>query len=56
LRQEQAEADFISLPGWASWTAEEAASYIETNVTDLASTKTVLTSMARAIIYLRDWR
>ena len=43
-----------SMPGWATWTAEEAVAYIDKNVTDLASAKTVQKAMAKVIIYLRD--
>ena len=43
-----------SLPGWATWSADEAVAYIDQNVTDLASAKTVQKAMAKAIIYLRD--
>lgn len=51
---EQAATDFEGLPGLATWTAREAADDIEENVTDLASAKTALKRMARAIVYLRD--
>jgi hypothetical protein len=51
---EDAKDAFDDLPGWASWTGQEAAAWIDTNVTDLASAKTVLQNMARAIMYLRD--
>ena len=43
-----------NMPGWADWTAAEAESWINTNVTDLASAKTALKAMAKAIVYLRD--
>jgi hypothetical protein len=43
-----------SLPGWATWTAVEAEAWIETNVTSLATAKTALGAMAKALIYLRD--
>jgi hypothetical protein len=46
--------DYSNLPGWATWTGQEAADWIDTNVTDLASAKVVLESMAKAIIYIRD--
>ena len=46
--------DFSSMPDWATWTAQEASDYIETNVTDLASAKVVLQKLAMAVIYLRD--
>lgn len=49
-----AEADFANLPGWASWTGDEAAAWIDTNVNDLASAKVALQAMAKAIMYLRD--
>jgi hypothetical protein len=56
LPDERAADEFAALPGWATWTADEAAQWIADNVTDLASAKVVLTAMARAIIALRDWR
>ena len=56
LPNEAAKAGFDNLPGWASWTASEAAQWIVENVTDLASAKVALTTMAKAIVYLRDWR
>lgn len=52
--QEQAANDLGNLPGWATWTTEEANSWIKNNVTDLNSAKTILIGMAKAIIYLRD--
>lgn len=51
---EQAADDFEALPGWATWTGQEAADWIDANVVDLASAKTALTRMAQAIVYLRD--
>ena len=56
LPDERAADEFVALPGWATWTGEQAAAWIEENVTDLVSAKTVLTAMARAIVALRDWR
>ena len=56
LPDERAADDFASLPGWAAWTADEAATWIEENVTDLPSAKVALVAMARAIVALRDWR
>jgi len=41
--------------GWATWTADQAEAWINTNVTDLAGAKTALKAMARAIIFLRDY-
>lgn len=46
--------DFASLPGWATWTGQEAADWVDTNVTDPASAKVALMAMARAIMYLRN--
>lgn len=51
---DQAKDDFENLPGWATRTPAEAEAWIETNVTDLTSAKTVLKAMAKAILYLRD--
>ena len=45
---------FASLPGFASWTAQEAAEWIEANVIDIETAKSALARMARAIVYLRD--
>lgn len=50
----QAFSDFENFPNWATWTPAEAASWISTNVVDLASAKVALTQMAKAIIHLRD--
>jgi hypothetical protein len=50
----QAKTDFRALPGWATWTGAEASDWIDTNVTDLASAKTALVAMAKAIVFLRD--
>jgi len=49
-----AQADLENLPGWATWSAAEGQNYIDSNVTDLASAKVVLRSMAAAILHLRD--
>lgn len=54
LPRDQGKTDFEALPGWATWTAQEAVDWIETNVTDLASAKTTLQQMARAIVALRN--
>lgn len=54
LPADQGQINLSNLPGWASWSASEAEQFIETNVTDLASAKTVLISMAKAVVYLRD--
>ena len=56
LPDERARDELAALPGWATWTADEAAQWIAESVTDLDSVKTTLTAMARAIVALRDWR
>lgn len=43
-----------NLPGWATWTATEAETWINDNVTDLASAKVALKAMAKMLVYLRD--
>lgn len=43
-----------SLPGWATWSATEAETWIQSNVTDLASAKVALKAMAKMLIFLRD--
>lgn len=54
LPQDDGREGFQNLPGWATWTATEAEAWINANVTDLASAKTALKSMAKAIIHLRN--
>lgn len=54
LPADDGRANFQSLPGWATWTATEAETWITDNVTDLASAKTALKAMAKAIIHLRN--
>lgn len=51
---EGAKDDFENAPGWSTWTAAEAAAWIDANVTDLASAKVAMSGMARAIVRLRD--
>ena len=43
-----------NVPGWAAWGEQQAIDYIDANVTDLASAKTVLVGMARLLVALRD--
>jgi len=54
LPADDGRANFAAMPGWATWTDAEAEAWIETNVTDLASAKTALKAMSRAIVYLRN--
>ena len=52
-------ANFENLPGFATWTAQEANAWIEGNVIDLDTAKVALSRMAQALVYLRDiviWR
>lgn len=53
-REARAETDAANIPGWARWTETEVLDYIDTNVTDLASAKVVLTAMARLLVALRN--
>jgi len=53
-RRANAEPSIRNIPGWATWTAQEAEDWIEVNVTDLASAKQVLKALAKMICYLRD--
>lgn len=43
-----------SIPGWATWDADQAEQWIADNVTDLASVQTALQKMARLVILQRD--
>lgn len=54
LPEDDGRANFAAMPGWATWTDAEAEAWIEANVTDLASAKTALKAMAKAIVYLRN--
>lgn len=42
------------LPGWATWTDEEAEAWVESNVTNLATAKTAIKALARMAVFLRD--
>lgn len=53
-REREARTGMSSLPGWATWTSQEAVDWVEVNVKDLASAKQCLKAMAKAICYLRD--
>lgn len=54
VQREEARDWGTNLPGWATWTAQQAVDYVEANVTDLATAKAALKAMAKAIVYLRD--
>lgn len=43
-----------NLPGWATWSAQQADDWILVNVTNLASAITALRAMVRMLIHLRD--
>ena len=43
-----------AIPNWATWDEADAVAYIETNVTDLASARTVLVALTRMVVALRD--
>jgi len=53
-RVKNAAGEIRNIPGWATWTAQEAVDYIDTEVVNLATAKKVLKNMARMICYLRD--
>lgn len=53
--QAQAKVDMGAVPAWMkTFTAAQAESYIETNVTTLATAKVVLKIMARMLVLMRD--
>lgn len=54
VARQTGESGMDALPGWATFTAAEAEQWIEDNVTNLASAKTALKAMAKAIVYLRN--
>jgi len=51
---DRARDNFGALAGWASWTPDEARTWIAENVLDLATAKHVIGEMAAAIMMLRD--
>lgn len=53
-RREAAGQTARRIPGWATWTEQQVIDYINGNVTDLASAKTVLVAMARLLVALRN--
>jgi hypothetical protein len=50
----RAQLDIENMPGWASWTAQEVADWIEDNVHDSKTTKQTLTKMGQMLVHLRD--
>lgn len=54
LGQDVGTAGIAALPGWATWTAAEADTWIVNNVTNLATAITALRAMAKLLVYLRD--
>lgn len=54
LGQDAGAAGIVALPGWATYTASEADTWIVNNVTNLATAITALRAMAKLLVYLRD--
>lgn len=54
LGQDAGEAGIAALPGWATFSAAEAETWITNNVTNLATAITALKAMAKLLVYLRD--
>jgi hypothetical protein len=54
LAEDQAIADIEALPGWATFSGDEAENWIEVNVTSLATAKTALKAMARLLVAERN--
>lgn len=54
LDEDTAIEAIAALPGWATWDGDQAEAWIETNVTNLASSKVAFKAMARMIIAERD--
>lgn len=53
IPRDDGRAGIENLPGWATWTAQEAADWIYENVVDLGSAIVALESMAKMLVYLR---
>ncbi len=53
-RIKKAPEDIRKIPGWGTWTAQEAADHIDANVNDLLSAKVAVKNMVKIICYLRD--
>lgn len=51
---ESAKTAAKAIPNWATWNETQAVNYIQTNVTDLASARTVLIALAKMVVALRD--
>jgi hypothetical protein len=52
--QDGAKAEIEDLPGWAAWSCAQATTWIDTNVTDLASAKLAMKKMACMLVALRN--
>ena len=53
-RRQDADQDVGNIPGWATWTAQEAQDWIDANVTNLATARTAFKAMARMLMALRN--
>lgn len=49
-----AKAEVQAIPNYATWTTSQANSWLETNVTDLASAKVALKALATMVIAMRN--
>lgn len=54
LREEAAETSVASIPGWATWTEEEALIWFDANVVDFDSARQVLRAIVRLSLALRN--
>jgi len=54
LQTSSADQRMRGIPSWATWDEDQVIFYLENNVTDLASAKTVLIAMGRLLVALRD--
>ncbi len=53
-REAAAASTAAAIPGWATWDEDTTLTWLDTNVTDLASAKVALKAMARMLVALRD--
>ena len=52
---DSAKSEAATIPGWATWTAQQATDWLTTNIAD-AETRTALIAMAQMLIALRNQR